>query len=215
MVLPPVGVNESADEMTNGKRYLPFLLTLLVLFLDRFTKIVVVSNMRLHESKPFIGDLVRWTYIHNDGMVFGMDVPKMNLLIGFSIIAAIVVFIILLTGQDEPRGVRWILGAILGGAIGNTYDRIVYGYVIDFVDVDLPNWIMNRFAVFNVADAAVSVGVTVLLLLLIFQKPSEGPQLDQAGGGEEYMVDAEGYYPESIPEGSVESESSEPEKSQA
>lgn len=77
---------------------------------------------------------------------------------------------------------RWILGAILGGAIGNTYDRIVYGYVIDFVDVDFPNWIMDRFAVFNVADAAVSVGVTVLLLLLIFQKPA--PEPDKSEGSD-------------------------------
>ncbi|MCB2198078.1 signal peptidase II [bacterium] len=200
--------------MTNGKRYLPFLLTLLVIFLDRTTKIAVVSNMKLHESKPFLGDLVRWTYIHNDGMVFGMDVPQMNLLIGFSIIAAIVVLIILLTGQDEPRGMRWILGAILGGAIGNTYDRIAYGYVIDFVDVDFPNWIMDRFAVFNIADAAVSVGVTVLLLLFIFQKPTpvadaaEPPEMGYRENEAEYYTDLNSSEP-------VDPETSESEATQA
>ena len=180
----------------DGKRYLPFLLTLLVLFLDRMTKIAVVTHMRLHESRPFLGDIVRWTYIHNDGMVFGMDVPHMKILIGFSVIAAVVVLIILLRGHDEPKGVRWILAAILGGAIGNTYDRIVYGYVIDFVDVDLPNWLMDRFAVFNVADAAVSVGVAVLLLLLLIQKPeksdsdlSEGVELHPAEHEEVFYSD--------------------------
>lgn len=200
--------------MTNGKRYLPFLLTLLVIFLDRATKIAVVSNMKLHESKPFLGDLVRWTYIHNDGMVFGMDVPQMNLLIGFSIIAAIVVLIILLTGQDEPRGMRWILGAILGGAIGNTYDRITYGYVIDFVDVDFPNWIMDRFAVFNVADAAVSVGVTILLLLLIFQQPSvEQVATEEAVAS--YSEGEEGFSTGITSLDSSEQESSESEATQA
>jgi len=63
----------------------------------------------------------------------------------------------------------------MGGAIGNTIDRLLYGYVIDFIDVDLPDWLMERWPVFNVADSAVSVGVTLLLIVMLF-KPSQAKQ---------------------------------------
>lgn|GEM_PF-352620 len=158
--------------LASAKRFYPFLLTLVILFLDRMTKIAVTTHMRLHESIPFLGDTVRWTYIHNDGMVFGYDVANLSILIVLSVLAVIAVTFILITAKDEPRGMRWILAAILGGAIGNTYDRILYGHVIDFIDVDMPDWLMQRFAIFNVADAAVSVGVTLLLLLMLLKRPT-------------------------------------------
>ena len=60
-----------------------------------------------------------------------------------------------------------ILGAIIGGAIGNTIDRMYYGYVIDFIDVDMPDWIMPRWHVFNIADAAVSVSVVLLAVMFL------------------------------------------------
>ena len=155
------------------RRYLPFTLTLLVIFLDRLTKIAVSTHMRLNESIPLLGNLVRLTYVRNQGIVFGYHVIGMNLLRVVSVIAVIVVTWILVRSDRETPAMRWILAGILGGAVGNTFDRIVFGYVIDFIDVDMPNWIMDRFAIFNVADSAVSVGVTLLLLLLLFQRPQE------------------------------------------
>ena len=151
------------------RHYLPLTLTLLIIFLDRLTKVTVSHSMRLRESIPFLGDTVRWTYIHNDGMMMGLDLIGMRTLGILSLIAAIVVTWVFIRIEDEPRGIRWILAAILGGAVGNTYDRLVQGYVIDFIDVDLPNFIMDRFAIFNVADSAASVGVTILILMLFFQ----------------------------------------------
>lgn len=166
------------------QRYVPFLLTLFIIFLDRLTKQIVASTMTLHESIPFLGNFVRWTYIHNDGMVFGMEVLSPRVLGVLSLIAVIALIAILVRLPLESVAVRWILAAILGGAIGNTYDRLVWGYVIDFVDVDMPNFLMQRFAVFNVADSAVSVGVTILLLLLLFERrdeqvPVEGEPLSE------------------------------------
>lgn len=151
-------------------RYSPFLLTLLIIFLDRLTKQIVATTMDLHQSIPFLGDAVRWTYIHNDGMVFGMEIMNPRILGVLSLIAVIVIIAILVRMPQNAGALRWILAAILGGAIGNTYDRLAWGYVIDFVDVNLPDFIMERFAVFNIADSAVSVGVTILLLMLLFDK---------------------------------------------
>jgi len=150
------------------KRHLPLTLTLLIIFLDRLTKQIVEQTLALHQSVPFLGNLVRWTRVHNDGIVFGWEIFGIKMLAILSVIAVFVVIVIFYNIDDEPKGVRWILAAILGGAIGNTFDRIVYGYVVDFVDVDFPDFIMERFAVFNVADSAVSVGVTILVLMLLF-----------------------------------------------
>jgi len=149
------------------RRYLPLSLTLLIIFLDRLTKQIVVNTMDLHESIPFIGETVKWTFIHNDGMVFGFDIIGGKVLGVISLFAVLIVLIVLMRTDKEPVAFRWILAAVLGGAIGNTYDRITLGYVVDFVDVDMPDFIMDRFAVFNVADSAISVGVVLLMILIL------------------------------------------------
>ncbi len=151
-------------------RLLPLSLSLIIVFIDRLTKQLVMTSMELHDSKEFLGSLVRWTYIHNDGMIFGIELFSVRVLGILSLIAAVVVIFVFLRIDNEPKGVRWILAAVIGGAIGNTYDRIVYAYVVDFIDVDLPNWMMDRWYVFNVADAAVCVSVCLLILMLLFQK---------------------------------------------
>lgn len=162
--------------MTTRARLLPLVLTVAVVLLDRITKVIVTSTMRLHETIPFLGDVVRWTYIHNDGMVWGIDVPRFTILRVISIVAVVVVVAVYWHVSREPGATRWIMAAILGGAIGNSYDRIRFGYVIDFVDVDMPNWIMQRWPVFNVADAAVSVGVVLLMLLLLLRREPDDEQ---------------------------------------
>ncbi len=181
--------------MNPGKpRIGPWLLCLAVVIADQVVKRIVVSTMQLHQSIPVLGDVVRLTYIHNDGLVFGIDIPSSKLL-GWliahgvvSLIAAIAVFYLLLKMHNDPKGVRWVLAGVLGGAIGNTIDRLAYGYVIDYVDVDLPNWLMERWPVFNIADAAVSVGITVLILLLLFRP---GPAGEREGVAEELAADVE------------------------
>lgn len=159
--------------MAHVRRYWPFVLTLAVFGLDRWTKVIVTETMRLHQSNPFLGNLVRFTYVHNDGGVFGYHFFPSGTLAVVNLIAVVVVTVIILRMGDDSPAFRWILAAILGGAIGNTFDRIAYGYVIDFIDVDMPNWLMERFAVFNVADSAVTVGVVLLLILLFFQRTPE------------------------------------------
>lgn len=150
--------------------WIPLLLTLLVIILDRATKLFVDATMQLGQSIPFIGDAVRWTLVYNYGMAFGVKLTGGAVLGYVSVVAVFVILYVLVRTPPRHIGTRWILAAILGGAIGNTYDRIVYGYVIDFIDVDLPDFLMERWPVFNVADSAVSVGVVLLILTLIFVK---------------------------------------------
>ncbi|MBZ0263756.1 signal peptidase II, partial [bacterium] len=131
--------------MTRFHRYAPWLLVVVIVFLDQLTKKIVMVNMNLYQSIPFMGNAVRWTYIHNDGLLFGIDLPAGGRVLGImSLIATVVVAVILYRMRREPLYTQLLFAGIMGGAIGNTIDRLWYGYVIDFIDVDLPDWIMHR-----------------------------------------------------------------------
>ena len=83
----------------------------------------------------------------------------------FSILAVSLLIYLYLKTRPGERWQRLALALILGGAFGNGIDRIRYGQVVDFVDCEFPDFIMQRFAVFNVADSGITVGVALLLLL--------------------------------------------------
>lgn len=158
---------------------LPWLISVVILVIDQVTKRIVVSSMDLHETIPVLGDLLRWTYIQNDGLVFGLDAVFGGRTLGIiSLIATVVFVIFLIRVQNESLYLRSLMGAIIGGAIGNTIDRLAYGYVIDFIDVDMPDAIMDRFHVFNIADSALSVGVTLIMLLLIFGRKHDSAEFE-------------------------------------
>ncbi len=140
----------------------------LLLALDQFTKILVRQNFELHESVPVLGDVVRLTYVLNPGIAFGLDVAWPRLLLVFGWIAAAVLAVYLFVLVRRGDVLRWPVMLFLAGAIGNSIDRTRYGAVTDFVDVDFPDVIMNRWPVFNVADSCVSIGILLMLALLIF-----------------------------------------------
>ena len=138
------------------------------------------AGLPLGSSTSIFGDIVRLTFIENPGMAFGIDVGGKLFLTIFSLFASVGILIYLFRIKDEPFVIRLSLAMILGGAIGNLIDRVFYGVifgeaplfygkVVDFVDVDFFNvdflgFHITRWPVFNVADAAVSLGVLVLLV---------------------------------------------------
>lgn len=154
--------------MNNRKLAVPWLLAGFIVILDQVTKWAIQSRMELHQSIEVIGQILRITYIHNDGLAFGVDTPLGRWLGVLSLVATLVVAVLLVKMRTSPLSHQMFLGGIMGGAIGNTIDRLLYGYVIDFIDVDLPDWMMERWPVFNVADSAVSVGVIFLVIVLLF-----------------------------------------------
>lgn len=137
-------------------------------------------GMQIGTSYQILGDFLRITFIENPGMAFGIDVGGKLFLTIFSIFASVGIFVYLFKIRQEALVIRLALALILGGAIGNLIDRVFYGVifgegslfygkVVDFVDVDFfkinfLGYRVNRFPVFNVADASVSVGVVMLLL---------------------------------------------------
>lgn len=165
--------------------------TLGILVADQITKVVVkgisipfldirIEGLPLGTSIPIFGDTLRLTYIENAGMAFGIDVGGKLFFSLFSIIASFGIFIYMYKVRAEHFTFRLSLAMILGGALGNLIDRVFYGVfygesalfygkVVDFIDADFFNitilgYHLNRWPVFNIADASVTCGVVLLLL---------------------------------------------------
>ena len=148
--------------------------TLIVLILDQFTKVWARSSMILGESRRIIGDeFFRLTHVENSGVAFGFNAGSPIFLIVFTSIASLVIGYLLLTSHRRnslayPKTVRLALAMILGGAIGNLIDRVLFARVTDFLDFDFPDFIMTRWPIFNLADSAVTIGVTLWCVYLVF-----------------------------------------------
>ncbi len=150
------------------------LVTIPLLVLDQATKLYVRSHMTLYESIPIIRNFVDITYTRNAGAAFSMFTnlpPWFRGAFLFSLsIAAIVALLVLLTQSDRitPTSIGFAL--ILAGASGNLIDRAVRGEVVDFIRV---HYYALNYPIFNVADSAISVGVTLILYAAFFQSDSD------------------------------------------
>jgi signal peptidase II len=143
---------------------LPWLgLSLVIVLADQFTKVLILGHFRLGDSMPVAGffNLVR---VHNTGAAFsflaGADGWQRWLFTGIGLAAA--GFILwLLRSHAGQKLFAFALSCILGGAIGNVLDRLLHGYVVDFLDFHHRGW---HFPAFNVADSAITVGAACLIL---------------------------------------------------
>ena len=143
--------------------------SVIIVLLDQITKKLISSSILYGDSISIIGDLLRFTYIKNPGMAFGIQVGNRIIFTVFALIACIVILIYLFRLKPENFWARFALASILGGAIGNLFDRIIYKEVIDFIDIRIIRW-----PVFNVADIAVTLGMILLIVHVIFDtKESE------------------------------------------
>jgi signal peptidase II len=149
-----------ADSADRRPRWTPFLLVAgTVLILDQLTKAWLVGMLAPRESVQVIGDWVRLVHHRNTGALFGLFADQALLfgIVSIGVAAAIVAY-----HARSPRSayLSITLGLLLGGALGNLVDRLRLGHVVDFVDIGIGDL---RFYTFNVADAAIS---TSLLLLI-------------------------------------------------
>jgi signal peptidase II len=165
--------------MSRGRR--PYLLLLLlVVALDQATKWVVDRAMDLHESRVVVEGLLSLTYVQNRGAAFGVlsdaELPYQSIL--FSLISVAALGGIAAYAWRLPTASRLpqtALALIMGGALGNLFDRARLGHVVDFVDF---YWGPHHWPAFNVADSAITVGVALLILDMVL---SPGP--DEVGAG--------------------------------
>lgn len=144
-----------------------YVLTLLVILLDQWTKWLIVSSMEIGESVPVIQNLLHITSHRNRGAAWGMLEGQFWL---FYIITAVVVVGIIYFMQKEAKGkplMKVSLAVLLGGAIGNFIDRLFRGEVVDFVQTFIFSY---RFPIFNIADAALTIGVILLFIAMFIEE---------------------------------------------
>ena len=153
-----------------------FLIALIIVALDRLTKWTIAHRLTLHDSVTVIPGFFRIIHTENPGAAFGIfaDSPaqwKVALLILFSVIALLVVSILLWKNSHALTSTGIGLSLILGGAIGNLWDRIVSRHVVDFLLFYVGRY---QWPAFNVADSAIVVGACLLVFEIVFAKsPSQ------------------------------------------
>ena len=127
---------------------------------DLATKAEIVRRLAPGSSVSVFGELVRISHVRNLGASFGLFPGSTATLIAVSSTAVLVVLYLALRSRGRLAAMAF-LGLILGGALGNLYDRVRLGEVVDFIDVGIGSY---RWPVFNVADVAVTIGVFLMLL---------------------------------------------------
>lgn len=153
-----------------------FLIALLVVVLDRVSKWLVSVNVTLHDSVSVLPGFLRITHVQNSGAAFGLfaESPsewKVAILILFSILALAVVSALLWKNSHSMSTTGVGLSLILGGALGNLWDRLLAGHVVDFLDFYLGSY---HWPAFNIADSAIVIGALLLVAEILFAKsPAE------------------------------------------
>lgn len=146
--------------------------------LDQLTKYLAVTYLQPVGSYPLWQNVLHLTFVQNRGAAFGMLAEKRWVFMVISSVAIIGIGIYLFGFCRERNWVKFSLAMIVGGGIGNMIDRILLGYVIDFIDFTLIN-----FAVFNVADSFVTVGAGILLVSFLAEMWQEHKQKKETTGG--------------------------------
>ena len=148
------------------RRHLEVWLPMVIVAVDQATKAMVKQALPLHDSVTIIPGFMDFTHVLNSGAAFGIlngvDFPFKTVAIAVIAMAALIgVGLYAASISHHQLIARVGLALILGGAAGNLIDRVLFGSVVDFVDV---YWRNHHFWAFNVADSAISVGVAIMIL---------------------------------------------------
>ncbi len=154
-----------------------FAIALVVFALDQLTKWIVAGPLELQTVRQIVLlPIFNLSWTENYGISLGLlnaetETGRWMLV---AVTAAIALGVAIWIGREKQRGDQLALGMVLGGALGNILDRVRFGYVVDFADLHFGDF--RPFLVFNVADAAISIGVVILLLrafLIRDERPKE------------------------------------------
>ena len=139
-------------------------LSLLVIFLDQVSKLAIAGSMQLYQSIPVM-PFFKLTYVHNTGAAFSFLSEAGGwqrwFFAALALVISGVIAVWLARLKHDETLLAVALSLVLGGAIGNLIDRLVYGYVIDFLDVYYQTW---HWPDFNIADSAITIGVILMLM---------------------------------------------------
>lgn len=144
-------------------------ISLLVVALDQFTKFLVLRSLPLNQSVPLFPDYLYLTYIQNPGSAFGFmanmgAVVRIPFFLMATVAATLIVYMYQRMLPHDRIPTRIALGLVWGGALGNLVDRLLYGNVIDFIDMRYHEY---QWYIFNVADSCITLGILYLLFEFI------------------------------------------------
>ena len=144
-----------------------YLLAVLVFVLDHLTKWLVRSKMDLHEAIELIPGFARISYVRNSGVAFGLfaeiqSVWKPYILASMAVIAVVVILMYSARMPSNRVLLQLALAITLGGILGNFTDRILHGFVVDFIELHIKD--VFHWPTFNVADSAITIGIGLLLV---------------------------------------------------
>ena len=150
------------------KNIILYILTfIVVVFGDKLTKIIVEHTLQLNAGYTIIDSFFYFTYAHNSGAAWGIFQGHMILFYVVSLIAGIAIIYYFLQTESYQKLTRFGLVLVFSGMIGNLIDRLMYGYVRDFIDFIIFGY---DFPIFNVADIAITVGVALIILELAIEE---------------------------------------------
>jgi signal peptidase II len=168
-------VNEETKFSSARRRRLIIylIITASIALVDIVSKLIIQNTLRLNESRQIIDGFFKLTYILNYGGVFGSRLGSNVFYLISAIVVVLLVIFFLVREFGKNKYIDLSLFIVLGGAIGNLYDRIRMGAVVDFLDFDflkihLLGYTFNRWPTFNIADAAVTIGMIMLVITVLF-----------------------------------------------
>ncbi len=146
-----------------------------IILFDRWTKWLVAQRIALFDSVTVVPGFFKITHLRNKGAAFSLfanapDAWRTATLVIFSLVALVVVLVLLVKSSHRLSLQGVALSLILGGAVGNLWDRMVHGWVTDFLLVYYRQW---EWPAFNVADSAICVGAVLLIGEMLFKREAE------------------------------------------
>ena len=162
------------DNRFNKKKYYfikknfiyPFIIIILIFFLDRYTKIQILNNY--DDSTIYLNYFINFDLIWNTGIGFGLFSYNSSLIYSlFTLVIGIVLLYLIYISINSELIDTMIFSIIIGGALGNFYDRLIFNAVPDFIDLHYMNY---HWFTFNVADIFISIGIISFLLKGFFNK---------------------------------------------
>jgi len=139
------------------------ILAVITLISDQLSKLLIEANIHLNEAFTIIDDFFWLRYTNNYGAAWGVFSERTFLLVGVSLVAILVLIRYINTFSSNKRNI-YAFGILLGGITGNLLDRLFLGYVRDFLSFNIFGY---KFPVFNLADIAIFIGVTLLIYAII------------------------------------------------
>lgn len=141
------------------KKIIP--ISIICLLLDRITKLFITNNLVLNDSYTIINNFFNITLVHNDGAAWSILSGNRILLIFISLIALFIIYFLFIKNKELKKIETLIYGMLIGGITGNLFDRVLYGYVIDFLDFKIFNY---NYPVFNIADCCIVIAAILLII---------------------------------------------------